>query len=153
IDRRLEPRDQVEELRVDCGDAFRQRSVKLIERNARLKRRRGVDQVGDRLRLHEIALAVQKRAQRELAWLGQPRAVRNRAANDRLQNDGTSVRGDLDDIVAGVRVRRGKQRGDDFVDGRSWVRLACIRSLGGTRPTYDARECRVAWLKRRAARE
>ena len=79
VERRLEPRDQVEQRRVDRRDAPRQRAVELIERHARLERRRGVDQVGDRLGLHEIALAVQERAQRELAWLGQARAGLDRA--------------------------------------------------------------------------
>ena len=38
----------------------RQRPFELIERDARLQRRRRVDQIRDGLRLHEIALAVQE---------------------------------------------------------------------------------------------
>ena len=79
VERRLEPRDQIEQLRIDRGDAPRQRAVELIERHARLQRRRRVDQIRDRLGLHQIALAVQERAQRELAGSRQPRAGGDRA--------------------------------------------------------------------------
>ena len=58
------------------GDRARQRAVELIERRARLQRRHGVDQIVHRLRLHQIDPTVEKRAQRELAGLGQPRAAR-----------------------------------------------------------------------------
>ena len=78
IERRLEPRDQIEELRIDLCDAACQRAFELIECDTSLKRRRRLDQIGDRLRLHEIALAVEKRAQRELAGIGQTGAGGNR---------------------------------------------------------------------------
>ena len=51
-----------------------QRALELIERRARLQRRDRLDQIGHGFRLHEIELAVEKRAQRELAGLGEPRA-------------------------------------------------------------------------------
>ena len=80
IDRRLEPRDQIEQRRVDRPRSRGQRAFELIERRARLQRRHRVDQIGDRLGLHQIDPAVQKRAQRELAGLRQPRAARDRRA-------------------------------------------------------------------------
>ena len=52
----------------------------LIERRARLQRRHGVDQIGDGFGLHQIDPAVEERAQRELARLGEPRAARDIAA-------------------------------------------------------------------------
>ena len=64
----------------------------LIERDARLQRRRRVDQIRDGFRLNEIALAVEKRTQRELARLGEPRAGRHRAPEHRVQDHGTAVR-------------------------------------------------------------
>ena len=75
IDRRLEPRDQIEQRRVDRGDGARQRAVELIERRARLQRRRPPR--SDRATASacvQIDPPVQKRAQRELARLGEPRA-------------------------------------------------------------------------------
>ena len=78
VDRRFEPRDQIEQRRVDLADRSRQRAVQLIERGARLQRRDRVDEIGDRFGLHQIDPAVEERAQRELARLGEPRAARNR---------------------------------------------------------------------------
>ena len=80
IERRLELRGQIEQLGVDLGDALGQRAFELIERRARLQRRDRVDEIGDRLGLHEIDPAVEKRAQRELAGLGEPRAQRRSPA-------------------------------------------------------------------------
>ena len=57
-----------------------QRALELIERGARLQRRDRLDEVGDGFGLNEIELAVEKRAQRELARLGEPRASDHRAA-------------------------------------------------------------------------
>ena len=39
---------------IEGGNAARQRSLELIERHARLQRRRRGNQIGDGLRLHEI---------------------------------------------------------------------------------------------------
>ena len=88
----------------------RQRPLQLIERRARLKRRDGVDEIGDGFRLRQIDPAVEKRAQRELARLGEPRAARHGRGDDRAQNDRASVRAQLDDVLAGVRMRRRESR-------------------------------------------
>ena len=89
-----------------CGDARGQRAVELIERHARLQRRGRVDQIGHRLGLHQIALAVEERAQRELARLGEPRAGAHGRAHDAVEQDRAAVRADLDDVLAGVGVWR-----------------------------------------------
>ena len=90
VDRRLEPRDQVEQRGVDARDrAGRQRAVQLIERGPRLQRRHRIDEIGDRFGLRQIDAAVQIRAQRELAGLRQPRARRHgRGDHDRLSTTG-----------------------------------------------------------------
>ena len=100
----------------------RQRAFELIERDARLQRRRGVNQIGDRFRLDQIPLAVEKRAQRELAGLGQPRPGRDRARDNRLQHDRAAMRADFDDVLAGVGVRCGEVGRDDFVGLRVYPR-------------------------------
>ena len=96
----------------------------LIERRARLQRRHRVDQIGDRFRLHQVDPAVQKRAQRELARLGEPRAGVDRGLHDRAQHDRAAVRAQLDDIVAGVGMRRGED-----MSRRSGRRLSIAREL------------------------
>ena len=100
IQRRLELRDDVEQLLLDRADRRRQRAFELIERRPRLQRRDGVDQIGDRLRLDEIELLIEERAKRELAWLREPRAGVDRGAKDRAQDNGTAVRRNFNHVLA-----------------------------------------------------
>ena len=116
IDRRFEARVEIEQRRVDLRDGPRQRTVQLIESRAGLKRRRGVDEIGDGLGLREIDPAVQKCPERKLAWLGEPGARRHRRGDDRAQNDRASVGAQLNDIVPGIGVGRRKIGGDDVID-------------------------------------
>ena len=88
IERRLELRDDVEEIVFDRRDRRRQCALELIERRARLQRRDGVDQIRDRLGLDEIELLIEERAQRELARLGEPRPGADRRAQDRVRTTG-----------------------------------------------------------------
>jgi hypothetical protein len=118
IKRRLELCDQVEESRIECRDAFGERSFELIKRNASLQWCRCLNQISDRFRLNEIALAVQKCAQREFARFREPCTRRNSALQHGLQKHRAAVSGDLDDVLAGVRTRRGEKRRDNFIDRR-----------------------------------
>ena len=72
VERRLEPRQHVEQRALDAADGLGQRAVQLVDGRAGLRRRHGVDQVGDGLGLDQVEAAVQVRAERELAGLGQP---------------------------------------------------------------------------------
>ena len=72
VERRFEPGDEIEQLRVEVGDLARQRTLELIEGRARLQRRRRGDEIRDRLGLDQIELAAQERAQREFAGLREP---------------------------------------------------------------------------------
>ena len=116
IERGFEARDHVEELCVELRDTAGQRSLELVECDARLKRRCSRDQIGDSFRLDQVALAVEKCAQRELAWRRESGACCDRARNDRVQHDRAAVSADFDDVLAGVRMRRWKVRNDDFID-------------------------------------
>ena len=137
---------------VDFGDRFGQRALELIERGARLQRRHGVDQIGDGFRLRQIDPAVEKRTKRELAGLSEAGAAAHRRRDDCRQNDRTAVRAELDDVLAGVGMRRRKKCRDDLVArrrcganvawrgsrGRSRRDQACARSsscLGPLRRT------------------
>ena len=119
IERRLELRRQIEQFGVDLRDAVGQRPFQLIERGARLQGSDGVDQIGDRLGLHEIDAAVQKCAKRELARLGKPRPQRHRLLDDLPQHDGASVSADFDDVLAGVGMRGREVGRDDLVAVRA----------------------------------
>ena len=115
VERRLETHGQVEQPAIHARDFSRERSFQLIVGGASLERRHRVDEIAHRFGLHQIDPAVQKRAQRELARFGQARSLGHRRLDDRAQEDGTAVGADLDDVLAGVRVRAGKERQDHLV--------------------------------------
>ncbi len=91
----------------------------------------GVDQVGDRLGLREVDLVVQERALGELAGPRQPQARQARpargtvrlagglqaAGQQQLQHHGAAVRLQLQHVLSGVAVRRGKIQRQPLVDG------------------------------------
>ena len=136
IDRGFEPGDQIEERRVDLTDRVGQRALQLIERGARLERRHRVDQVGDRFGLRQIDPAVQKCAKRELAGLREPRAAApSPPRRSPAQDDGTAVRAQLDDVLAGVGVRGGKEGRDHLIDrsadDASLTRVGVARASSG----------------------
>ena len=88
----------------------------LIERRARLQRRHRIDEIPHGLGLHQIHPPAQIRAERELAGLGQPRARAIAAATIARSSDRAAVRADLDDVLAGVGMRRGEEGDDRLVD-------------------------------------
>ena len=102
----------------------------LIGRRRAPARRRRLDQIGDGLGLRQIALAVEERAQRELAGLGQPGAGAHGRAHDAFEQHRVAVRADLDDILAGVGVWRVEAGGDRFIVGS--------RARGITTSTRDS---------------
>ena len=96
----------------------------MIESLPRLRGRHRVDQIGDRLRLHEIHAPVKKRAQRKFPGCGEPRTGAQRGSDDTFEQDRAAVRRDLDDVLARVPVRRRKERRDYLID-----RLTALRRL------------------------
>ena len=126
IERRFEPRDQIEQRRVDLASRA-STSFELIERRARLQRRHRVDQIRDRFGLHEID-RVPFRYARSVNSPGSasraPAAIARR--DDRFEHHAAAVRRDLDDVFAGVGMRRGKVRGDDLIDRRSASATTCV---------------------------
>ncbi|OLB60903.1 MAG: hypothetical protein AUI11_11970 [Acidobacteria bacterium 13_2_20CM_2_66_4] len=144
IDRRLEPRDEVEERGVEACDRGRQRPLELIEGGARLERRHRIDQIGDGFGLHQIDPAVEERAKRELAGLGKARAPIDCRFDDRAQDHRASVRAHFDDIVARIGMRSGERRDDNLID-----RLCG----GGVSRTRDARQRSATWPERTVVRD
>ena len=102
VERRFEPRDQIEQFCVDLRNAFRQRAFELVECRTSLQRGDGIDEIGHGFSLHKIDPAVQKCAKGELARLGETRATLHRLLDDLSQYDRAAMRADLDDILAGV---------------------------------------------------
>ena len=133
IERRLETCNEIEQLCVDRCDLLRERAVELVERDSCLEGCRRSNQIGDRLCLDEIPLAVEKRPQSELSRLGQPRASADRAANDRLEHDRTAVRADLHDVLACVGAWSGKIGRDDLVQRVARSLLAGSANVGERR--------------------
>jgi hypothetical protein len=112
IDGRFEACDEIEQARIDAGDRARERTFQLIECRSRLQRGDRIDQIRDRLGLHQVDPAVEKRAEREFAWLGRARSAIDGRGDDRAQDDRAPMCAHLDDVVSGVRRGRGKV-GDD----------------------------------------
>ena len=83
-----------------------------------------------RFGLHQIELAVQERAQRELAWPGWTRAAGRGRGDDRGHHHRAAVRGDLHDVFAGVG-RRSREIGDEGVVGHVEAAEPAPGSPGG----------------------
>ena len=116
IDRRLEARDEIEQLSIEVPDGAGERSVKLIERGLRLQWRDSFDEICNGLSLHEIDASIEEGSQRELTGFRVARAATERRFHDRPQHDGAAVRAQLDDVVSGVRMGGGKVGGNGLID-------------------------------------
>ena len=139
IERRFQLDDEIEQRLADLRHRARERAVELIEGLPRLRRRHRVDQIGDRFRLHEIDASVKKRAQRELTRRRQPRACAQRGGDDAFEQNRTAVRGDLDDVFAGVGMRRAERTSRP--PDRSPARSARLASLRRSATSVRSRTC------------
>ena len=172
IDAGFEQRDQFQQLLLERRDAARDGAVHLLRGDARLVERGGVDQIAHGFGLRQIDAAVQIRAQREFARLGQARAGFERALQREAQDDRRAVAGDLDHVFGGVGSRRGEEGDHHFIDYRpsfaSWRmpgppigRGAELQDAFGDararlRRKGALRRCRLvpgAWKSRRWCRE
>ena len=77
----------------------------------------GVDEVDDALGLREIELAVEIRAPRELAGLGDARAELEAALQQQPQHDRAAVAVQLEHVLTRVRLRAPEKERDALVDG------------------------------------
>ena len=100
-----------------------ERSTHLAGGLARLRERLRVDQVAHRFSLREIEPARQKCTLRKFSRLGQPRAERQRAAQQKLQNHRRAVRSNLYQIFRRVGVWRGKKSDQRLIDRVGWGRV------------------------------
>ena len=124
----------IEQLRLDRGDRRRQRAFELIERGARLQRRDRVDQIRHGLRLNEIELLIEKRAQRELARLREPRArLRSRARRIESRTTGLPCAEISATSSPVYGARRRKVRDDDLIGWRRCRHQPRLRERGVAR--------------------
>ena len=118
VECRLGERSQLDQ-RLDLGaDRARELPRQAARRSPGRGRRRRVDQVGHTLGLREVELAVEERAQRELARLGEPRPELDAAGEQEPQHRRPPVAVQFDDVLAGVGLRRRKVECEPLVDDR-----------------------------------
>jgi hypothetical protein len=72
--------------------------------------------------LRQVDPAVEERSQREFSRLGQTRSAGHNRGDDGTKHDRAAVGAELDNVLAGVRMRGREVSGDDLIDGR-WFRL------------------------------
>jgi hypothetical protein len=80
-----------------------------------LQRGARVDEVRDRLGLHQVDLAAEHRALGELARLRHQRAQAHRGAHHALDDQRAAVQRQFHQVVAGERVRRRVADGDALI--------------------------------------
>ncbi len=139
--RKVEPRfdlhAQLRERRLQRRHLRRELAVERAQRGARRGDGSTRDEVRDRLRLQQIDLVVQERAQRELAGLGRSGAERVRASEQCVGDDAAAVPVQLDDVLAGVRARSGEIEDEAAIE-RLAGRAAKRAELRVARPRLDA---------------
>ena len=118
--------DRVAQERLDLHQRLAQRreppretALELLQRGAGLGRRHGVDEIAHGLRLHQVELAVQHRAAGELARRGGTRARGMERGEQPRGREQAAVAGELDEVVAGVAVRPGKDGVEPTIDRRA----------------------------------
>ena len=101
------------EMGEDMGQAARpvaikaaERAVELAQCLAALRLGLGRGEIGDRLGLSKVELAVQKRAAGELAGLSEPQPEPAQYLDERSEHGAAAVQVELGDILAGGAVRR-----------------------------------------------
>jgi hypothetical protein len=102
--------------------------------------RRGVDQVGDGLRLGQIELAIEEGAAAEFAGFGQPGAEIEAARQEHLHDDRSAVALQFEDIFAGEGIGIGKVEQQATINGaavgcleigqRGVTRFGCFAGQG-----------------------
>ena len=117
IDRGFDLHAHREQRRRQRIHALREFAVERAPRRTRGAHVAGRDQVGDRLGLGEVELAVEERAFAEFARARHARTERAAARDQLLQQHRAAVRLQLDHVLAGVAGGRGEIQRDAVVDG------------------------------------
>ena len=116
IDVRLDDPQEVEHFRGEFVDPPRQRPGELLARHLLLEIAPGMNEIGDRLRLDEIELSVEKRAPGELAGRRGAGAFFEQRFEDPRHEERAPVATDLNGVFAGIRLGTPRDGAHHFVD-------------------------------------
>jgi hypothetical protein len=116
VEGRLNERSQLDQLGDEPVDRRGELPLQAADGAARGRLGSRLDEVRDRLGLREIEPVVEERAARELARLREARAELEAPAQQELQHDRAAVTLQLEDVLAGVGMRRRKIERDPVVD-------------------------------------
>lgn len=106
----------------------------------RLGRRRRIDEITHRFGLNQIELAVEHRAAGEFAWQSRAGAGRLKRGQDPGWHEQAAVTGELDEVLAGVAVRRREDGVHPSID-RLTIRVPERRQGGAARGLHpEARD-------------
>ena len=108
----------------------------------------GVEEVGDRLGLREVQLALKKGAARELAGLGEARARGHARREQSVHHHRAAMTLQLEHRLARIRVRLGEIQRDAFVERlAAHVPKNCMRRMPRFGQTADdaSGDPRSAW--------
>jgi hypothetical protein len=103
---------------LDGRNSPAERASHLAGGHAHLGERLRFNQVAHSLGLGKVEPAGEKGALSEFARLSQPRSQIERTAKQELQDNRRSVRGNLDEVLAGVGVGSGEPGDKSFIDSR-----------------------------------
>ncbi len=126
VQRRLDQHAQLHDALAQGLHLLRERAAERAAGRARRRFGAGVDQVGHRLGLGQVELAVEERALGELAGLGEAQAHRraglHAARQQHLQQHRPAMGLQLEHVLAGVGMRRRKVKRQAAVDGAAVCR-------------------------------
>ena len=133
VDRGLDVDPQIREQRLKLADARRELALHGAHGRARGRRGAGIDQIGDRLGLRDVDLAVQEGALAELARPRRAAAELERAPHQHVEHEDAAVALQLQHVLAGERSGRRKIQGEPSIDGLAVARRESSRAAPAAR--------------------
>jgi hypothetical protein len=123
IQRRLDQHAQVDQFLVQFADGARELALQRTHRRTGSAGRCSIDQVGNRLGLGKVHLAVEEGTSAEFARFGQPGAEIQAAGEQQLHDHRAAVALQFEDVFAGKGMGIGKVEQQAGVDGAAVSRL------------------------------
>ena len=132
VDARFKQRDQFYKGLLGGRSASAERAAHLTGGLPRLRESLRIDEVANRFGLRQIETARQKSALGKFAGLSQPRAQLHCPPKQELQHHRRTVRRNLHQIFRRVRIRRGEESHESFVNARP-IRVRRVEHVGQAR--------------------
>ena len=134
IELQLQQGSELQELLPQAAQLRGIAAAQLVHRHAVLRRGRRGDHVRNRFCLRQIHLAVDIRAAREFARLGEPAARLRQFVQQGADDVGGGVAADLRGVLARIRARRAENAHEDVVQPGGVAELDGIALGRGRRP-------------------